>query len=100
MEARDECLELLLDAFLNPPFCDKAMGISILVSYRLPRSNLLNIFPLVLICHINVFTTRFQFDANSLSESLVLCGKGQFQGIGDVIVPADDMSAKKWEFHQ
>jgi len=96
MEAGDKCLELLLDALLNPPFCDKATEVSKLVSYVLPRSNLLNIFPLILICNINVFTTRFQFDANSLSESLVFCGKGQFQGIGDVIVPGDDMSAKKW----
>jgi hypothetical protein len=43
---------------------------------------------LILVRDLHLLTTGLQLDADSFTKSLVIRGKCQLKGVGDVVVPA------------
>jgi hypothetical protein len=87
VEAGNESLELLFDALLDPPLSDEPAKVSLSLVYVV-RSDLLDVFALVLIRDLHLLATRLQLNADSFSKSLIIGSKCQFKGIRNVVVPA------------
>lgn len=54
---------------------------------HLKYQDLLDVFLLVLLSHLNVLTIGDQIDCNNFTETIVVCGKVQLQNVSDIIVP-------------
>ena len=85
VEAGKECVELLLNSLLNTPFGDEAKRLAQSRPFREVYS--LNVFLLVLVGDFNLLTSRFQFNADSFTKSLIISAKRKFKRIGNVVVP-------------
>lgn len=90
VEARNEGVELLFDALLDAPFRDETARRNQLADRTLrdEKIDLLDVFLLILVRDLNVLAARLELDADRLAEPLVVCAKGEFERVGDVIVPA------------
>jgi hypothetical protein len=77
VEAGYESLELLLNSFLNTPFCDKTIKLAQELLAE-GDAHLLNVFSLVLVRDLDLLTTWLHLDADSFAEPLVFRRKCKF----------------------
>lgn len=78
VETVDKGFELLLHSLLNTPASDKAVRerrepVSMSLKQNIFRTNILNIFPLVIVCDLDILAIRLQVDSHSLAKSAVFC---------------------------
>lgn len=78
VETVDKGFELLLHSLLNTPTGDKAVRekrepVSVSLKQKIFRTNILNIFPLVIVCDLDILAIRLQVDSHSLTKSAIFC---------------------------
>ena len=78
VEALHECVELLVDALLNAPFCDKPenkVSDGNTETFQ-GRCDLLNVFLLVLVRHFDIPAILLKVHDDLLTESLIIDREG------------------------
>lgn len=101
VEALHKGIELLVDTLLNAPFCDEPEGnVSDGVTTKLQRCcDLLNVFLLVLVGHLNVPATLLEVHNDLLTESLIVDREGRVDDVSDVVLHGPGKSAVELCIH-
>lgn len=86
VETRKEGIELFFDPLLDTPFGDEAAVVSVSVSSAEASWNLLDVFFFILICHLDLLTARFQFDADGFTKSLIIRRERELQCVSNIII--------------
>jgi hypothetical protein len=95
VEALHECIELLIDTFLNAPFGDEPVDNVSDGNMTVSQDccHLLNVFLLVLVGHLNVPATLLKVNNHLLAESLIVDREGRVDDVSDVVLHGPGKSA-------